>query len=193
LHTLSYTTHVAMPTGAAWADYMFCINSCFDPDFTGVGHQPRFFDQLCTAGGPYSDYRVLWCDMEVTVGMTAETLGTQVPIEVALVPTVVSSALTAANWPMEMPGASRAKVTGGYQEPAVLRQRFFPNEILGFPPVDYTTDESCAANYGNSPGNATYAHVFAASLDGSTNVVAWARVQLNLRVQFYNRPNVGPS
>jgi hypothetical protein len=193
IKTLSYTEHVAMPTGAAWSDQTFAINSCFDPNYTGVGHQPRFYDQLCTAGGPYTNYRVLWCDVDVTVGMTAETLGTQVPIELALVPTISATALTAANWPMEIPGATAAVVTGGYQAPARIRKRFYPNEILGFPAHDYVADELCAANATNSPSNVCFVHAFAASLDGSTNVVAWARCQLNMRVQFFNRYNVGPS
>lgn len=34
------------PPSAGVAAWIFRANSCFDPSFTGVGHQPRGFDQL---------------------------------------------------------------------------------------------------------------------------------------------------
>jgi len=40
------------------AFYQFRVNSLFDPDLSGTGHQPRGFDQLCSSAGPYLTYRV---------------------------------------------------------------------------------------------------------------------------------------
>lgn len=43
------------------------LNSLYDPDATGVGHQPLYFDQMVTATGPYQRFRVLSVNVKFTV------------------------------------------------------------------------------------------------------------------------------
>lgn len=47
------------------ANQNFRLNSCFDPDLTGVGHQPRWFDQFAAL---YSYYTVVAAAAEIIVG-----------------------------------------------------------------------------------------------------------------------------
>lgn len=47
--------------GSIW---QYRANSVFDPDYTGVGHQPMYFDNLAAI---YQNYRVLGCKITVTV------------------------------------------------------------------------------------------------------------------------------
>lgn len=59
---LRYVSHntIGGALGAV-GSHVFRMNSLFDPDLSGVGHQPMFFDQFCGAVGsaPYGRYRVL--------------------------------------------------------------------------------------------------------------------------------------
>jgi len=48
--------------GGVPASYVFRANSCFDPNFTGTGHQPRGFDQIMAM---YQYLAVRECQIEV--------------------------------------------------------------------------------------------------------------------------------
>jgi len=49
---LKYTDQYSF-SGAAPAAQVWRVNSLFDPDLTGTGHQPRYFDQLSAVYGQY--------------------------------------------------------------------------------------------------------------------------------------------
>lgn len=51
-------------TGRTGSEYAFRMNSLYDPDFTGTGHQPVGFDQLAAI---YKIYRVYKVDIQVRV------------------------------------------------------------------------------------------------------------------------------
>jgi len=73
--TLTYcdqSTLTAPATTNLSASYRFALNGIYDPNVTGTGHQPMFFDQLT---GLYSLYRVLRARVQVTwTNPTAEGL-----------------------------------------------------------------------------------------------------------------------
>jgi len=52
---------------------VFRLNSCFDPDLSGVGHQPMYYDQFAGAvgSGPYSRYRVVSAKINVTLSLNS--------------------------------------------------------------------------------------------------------------------------
>jgi len=57
--TLKYSDTLEMASVGVTATQQYRVNSLYDPDSTGTGHQPRGFDQWCSAAGPYNKYRVL--------------------------------------------------------------------------------------------------------------------------------------
>ena len=56
--------------------YIFRANSCYDPDYTGVGHQPMGFDEYMKL---YDHYQVKWSSIKVT-NMPTQATGNATPI-----------------------------------------------------------------------------------------------------------------
>ncbi len=50
-----YITEASAGAGAAW---IFRTADLYDPDYSGGGHQPMYFDQLVTSTGPYLAFSV---------------------------------------------------------------------------------------------------------------------------------------
>lgn len=61
---LKYTVRQHHNFGALTGTYVFNCNSLFDPDRTGIGHQPMGFDQLA---GLYNRYKVYACSYKATI------------------------------------------------------------------------------------------------------------------------------
>lgn len=66
---LRFADYKVLTSTDTWQTYTYRLNSCYDPDFTGIGGQPRYFDTLCgpdSGAAPYGAYRVHAA--KVTVG-----------------------------------------------------------------------------------------------------------------------------
>ena len=61
--TLRYCDELSLTGGVVTSHHVFRANSLFDPDYTGVGHQPRGFDQWKLI---YNRYNVRRARMTVT-------------------------------------------------------------------------------------------------------------------------------
>ena len=60
---LRYCTQVSIPGGAGHGSYQFRANSLYDPDLSGVGHQPMGFDEMSAR---YLHYQVLGSRIKVS-------------------------------------------------------------------------------------------------------------------------------
>lgn len=67
INTLSYTELVSVnvTAGTAGLSYAWVANGLYDPNRTGTGHQPLYFDQLIAL---YNHYTVLRSRISVTIG-----------------------------------------------------------------------------------------------------------------------------
>lgn len=56
---LKYNQTVVV-NGTGCLEYQFNLNSIYDPDLSGTGHQPYGFDQLATVYNRYRVYKTVW-------------------------------------------------------------------------------------------------------------------------------------
>ncbi len=94
--------------------YKFNLNSLYDPDRTGAGHQPHGFDQLA---GLYNRYRVIGCNYTVSVYSASDAVrfGVVPTNDDGIIWNNMSDFLETprAKWTMQTPGGA-AKILKGY-------------------------------------------------------------------------------
>ncbi len=183
---LDYWAVTRTTSGAVtYGDNIFAVNSLFDPDYTGSGHQPREFDTWSTI---YSKYRVLEVLCEVDVRQRAAH-----GITVCVVPNNSSTALTISDYPQELPRAVRLGITGSYQPTCRASIRIDPRAILGMTMAEFKGDDSTGALVSASPAQTVFLHIFCAQLDGTTLIDYEFTLRLRMRCEFYDRKVLSPS
>lgn len=118
---LTYSDYRTLTCTASQAEYVYRLNSLFDPDQTGVGGQPDGFDQLKTL---YGRYRVVAVDVEVEcIGQSANGL-------IAFAPSDTVGPFLSA----EEVGALRYGRVASFSgtERARLRARYHIGKLLGY-------------------------------------------------------------
>lgn len=194
--TLRYVDTIRL-TGAAGVPgaNTFRMNSLNDPDLSGVGHQPMYYDQLCGASGtaPYSRYRVLGSKITVKYmienapSLAAANLG---PVLVGL-QTGTTSGLFGANASalLEASGSVWTYLgdKSGGNNVKTLSASFIPTRDLGLDQGDDTISAGATAN----PSQVFHAVPWKIDTVGAAVVVAL--VQLEFRCEFFARNEVAQS
>lgn len=145
------------PAGAL-GSHTYSMNSVFDPDFSGIGHQPRFFDQWAAI---YGRYTVLGAKITVSIiGPTTSSVGQKLGIQMSGndtgltfpnndVTALLEAPMINAKMRTVHPEPSRTKPLSHYWSYRKTMGRLNP------------TDDVCSAAVTTSPTNRHYAVVFA--------------------------------
>lgn len=152
---------VLSPTAASTpALHVFRANSLYDPDYTGIGHQPRGFDQLMAL---YDHFVVVGAKITVTfIGQNNNNSNFICGISLAADNPILGSR----NDYMEYPNTSHAIVTNTAATTGKRTiSKVFSNKFLGRskPLSDSQLKGSAAGN----PEELAYFHVWAAKNDGA--------------------------
>lgn len=162
------------------------INSLFDPDNTGGGHQPAGFDQLAAF---YYYYRVIACTVHASV--TASDSNSR-PIAMTILGTDDATAPASFVQAAEQPGASPVYYQAYTAEQKVLSYRFDMAALNGQTMAEFLGDDTTKAAVTASPSDLMFAKIVVAYADATasafTCVINWT---LEFECQFED-PRIVP-
>lgn len=178
--------------------WVFSAIGCYDPDVTGTGHQPLYFDNLSSF---YQRYRVMSSMITVTVlnrypantTVWNGTAAASVPAEIYKLAIAYDESDNATDYTAYM---NTLLEEGGKQ----IRWRFVNSSFTGSPPrlthycVPYKAtnlawnDDTLISATNNVPSRKLYYYVFITSADGSSDPPAVAlNVRIKYNVEFFDR------
>lgn len=174
--TLSIVEAVAGSGGILF----FTPSSLFDPNNSGVGHQPMYYDQLCSSTGPYTRYRALHTVAKITFANTT-AIATQVGYYVSPSGTTPTNVTTC----MEKPWGRWSWVSGTSGGPTI--QKFVADidhaKALGITKRHLMTDDYYAGAYNSSPAFNYFLCFYAFGIGGNlANCYATVELQIDAEV-----------
>lgn len=169
-----YSTTITINT--ATPQYNFNLNSLFDPDRTGTGHQPYGFDQMAAL---FNRYRVFGCSYVVN-GYQANN-----PIRIGAVPSNGIAAVTnmaslielpRAKFTTQIPGGARAQIKGYVDMPS----------LAGRTKSQYMADDIYSGTAVSDPAELLILNIRAALLNDTTVDGCLMTVTLNFHCEWYD-------
>lgn len=182
--------------GAMW---QFRANSCYDPDYTGTGHQPMYFDNFATF---YNRYRVLYSKITCTVvdsrpgGVIADdTTNAEVHIAAETYRLMIARD-EGIEFPNDMRNAIETKgsnIKWRFVSPSMtgrlpsLSHSCVPHKLMS---MSYRDNDNTSLINNNPIRTAMYT-VAIASADGNANPpYVTVAVKIDYKVEFYERQMV---
>lgn len=155
--------------------YRFNLNSVFDPNRTGVGHQPYAFDTLATL---YNRYRVIACGWRIT--SPSSTANRQV----GAIPS--NEALTFGTF-AELKENPRAKYVTQMQggDAQLVRSKVYLPSLVGRTKTQYMADDRYQADVTSSPAELAILNILVANQTGAP-VASDVNVILEYTVEFFD-------
>jgi hypothetical protein len=173
---LVYTDYRVLTAVANQANYVYRLNSLFDPDQSGVGGQPAGFDQLKVL---YGRYRVLACKCEVEA-ISNSTGGNGL---LAIAPSDISSLTAVAE---DIAGLRYAAAgTFSQTDKARLVKTYHIGKLLGYGDESMLGNPDAAAAISASPNFQQYLNVNVETGNGATN-----QTMVMVRLTYYARMEV---
>lgn len=168
----------------------FRLNSLYDFDYTNVGHQPYYYDQLTPM---YATYRVY--GVKIDYEYTCDS-GAGVPLESQIVFRATPDGTTPTASPLgfavesERPFSLNRMYSSGGQ-PCTGTLKYSCRQILGMSKGQYNDDDKTAAAVTTNPATVPYLNVVAISTAASS--VHLLRVKATFFCKFFNRVIVSQS
>lgn len=162
------------------AAYAWNGNSLYDPDYTGVGHQPLYRDQYA---GLYNKYKVNGCKIEIWYSSYSATGDMQV---ILLPDSAPLTSGTTISQTLEQKGSTTGKVVAlsGYTT-AYQKKYCSTRKALGLTKAEMS-DPALSANMGANAARPWYWSILMANMDTASTVNAQIVVRLTYYVEMYD-------
>lgn len=185
--TFTVLKYGEMVNTSSAASFNFVIrgNGPYDPNQTGAGHQPYYFDQWCNGSGiPYARYRVHACKIIIRpVEITNEFV-------IGVHPSIDGVAPSNATQLMELPRSKWAPCVVGANLP-VIKHKLKTKTVYG---VNTIKDEdNFTGSFGSLPANQWYWVISGWAADGTTNFTTSFAITVFYFMEFYDRTLPGQS
>lgn len=173
---MHYNMNINLNAGAgATNGFIFNANSIWDPEQTGVGHQPYFRDQLALI---YNAYVVTHCKLTVLATSNTNCIVTCRPTTSNVVPT--NGTLEA-----ERPLVTKTYVTatGNARK---LTKSISMHKLFGRTKSAITDEDDFRGVVGSNPTQRAYLAISITNPDGSSSAALYGTVTMEFTVKFMN-------
>lgn len=192
----TYTDNISITStiGAPY-NYFFSTNSLFDPNVTGIGIQPRFYDTLVGANNtnaPYQYYRVLTSKITVEAIDLSDTINARGYVGVGLFSGNQTGVATLA----ELRARSDYKmkymgVYSGGKELCRISRKCKNKDLFGI--KDMKDDEETASLYNTSPSKLGRWCISYVPFNETSTVAIHCLVKITYYTQLFSRNDVQDS
>lgn len=165
---------------------MFNINSTFDPDRTGTGHQPNGRDNMAAI---YNKYRVHGA--KITVNFVA----TSAQPYMGLISAVNNATSMSTYYILNEAPGTKKKCVGFSGDACTIRLKADCAAIAGVSKLTYEADDIYAANVSGDPGEIMTFQIFMCKVDGTvlTSGAVYAEILIEYDVTYYDNNLIGLS
>ena len=171
---LPYYEEVAMTSNTNYTYTFWRNNSIYDPNGSGIGHQPLGYDQWSTF---YSRYRVIGCKYRVTVSNPSDF-----PCKVGILAVNGAYSGNADETAFEQPHMKTHTVGSHTGKDVIEFTKYLANpRIVGVAPSAYRADDNYQALFGTNPLEQISAIIQARSMGAGSTV----NLMLNLHITYF--------
>lgn len=171
--TMRYADRFTLAATTSAPDYRFMsANGMYDPDITGIGHQPRGFDELMKL---YDRFQVDEVEIECTFSQSwSTTNGAAVHVGIAL---IEDSSVRLTDIDYVESRICDSTVMVGQNAARTLRLTVKPNEFLGLPKRG---EHGLTGSAGTNPLYQCFFHIWAVGVTGG----AMGNMNVNTKLTF---------